>query len=186
MMGMTDEEYQACLSSLGLLEGEQIRLQYVCKKITLNNFGSPVAIHKGLLVFTDDNMTFMQQEGTPSFFRPDRRKGNDYGQAIRVPIESVSGVVMAGGFLQISVGVNGITEQHIFGGFQSETLDRNWGHQVRNEVERTLKEVREERRRLAQQALSQGTVPSMVFCKFCGVKNKADQPKCSSCGAPLS
>ena len=125
-------------------------------------------------MFTNDNMIFMQQEGWRS---------KNYGQAIRVPIESISGIV-AGGSMEISVGVNGITEHHIFLTFWNDS-GRIEREQVRAEIESVLKEVREERKRLARQALSQGTVPAMVFCRFCGLKNKSSEPKCSSCGAAL-
>ncbi|MGD0477269.1 MAG: hypothetical protein ABSB29_03770 [Nitrososphaerales archaeon] len=181
MRGMKDDEYQACLSSLGLLEGELIRLQYTCKKVdraqgAFNN-GQPIGLHKGLLVLTNDNMIFLQQEGWRS---------SNYGQALRIPLENISGVSGAGSSsLKVNVGTSGATEGHEFVGLENDS-GKLAGHQVRAEIEGTLKEAREEKKRLAQQALSQGTVPAMVFCKFCGTKNKSDQPKCSSCGATLS
>ena len=58
MKGMDDSEYNSCISNLGILEGEEIKLQYVCFRHTI----SPPSIwdgkqktqtNKGLLVFTN-------------------------------------------------------------------------------------------------------------------------------------
>jgi hypothetical protein len=186
MKGMKDEEYQSALNGLGLLEGEEIRLQYICKKITDQRgvtttsmmFGtqSVPQINKGLLVFTNDNMIFMQQEGAWS---------KNYGQALRIPLEQISGIVISGGFLQIGVGVSGVAQQHKFGAFENDS-GKPKGHEVRAEMETILTQAREEKKRIAQEALAKGAAPAMVFCRFCGTKNKPDQPKCTSCGATLT
>jgi hypothetical protein len=132
---------------------------------------------KGLLVFTNDNMVFMQQEGTWS---------SNYAQALRVPLENISGVVSGGTMIthiRVLVGVGGSSEQHEFATFQSAGKPI---HMVRSDIENLLKEFRQERKRLAQEAITRGTVPTMIFCKFCGTRNKADQSHCGSCGAPLT
>jgi len=181
--GMTDSEYQACMNGLGLLEGEEIRLQYVC----FRHLASPPSLwdgkrrresKKGLLVFTHDDMIFMQQEGAWS---------SNYGQALRFPVEQVSGVVSGGTLIKhirVLVGTSGSSEQHEFINFES-TYGEQSIHEVRREIEKLLKGVRQEKKRLAQEALARGTIPAMIFCKFCGTRNKSDRSHCANCGAPL-
>jgi len=184
MKGMNDSEYEACVENLGLLEGEQIKLQYVCHRQVI----SPPSLwdgqrknesKKGLLVFTNDNMIFMQQEGGWS---------SDYAQALRIPIEQIIGVVSGGTFIQhirIQIGGSGASELHEFINFTS-TYGQQQIREVRADIEKLLKESREEKKRLAQEAMSKGTMPTMIFCKFCGARNKSDQTKCANCGAILN
>ena len=180
---MKDSEYQTCMDNLGLLEGEEIRLQYVCFRhiltpSILDKKGRWVN-KKGLLVFTNDNMIFMQQEGAWS---------SNYSQALRFPLEQISGIVSGGKLvkhIRISVGVSGSSEQHEFINFVS-TYGEQSIHEVRNDIQNLLKEVREEKKRLALEALSTGTVPEMIFCKYCGARNKADRSQCANCGAVLT
>jgi len=184
MKGMDDSEYNSCISNLGILEGEEIKLQYVCFRHTI----SPPSIwdgkqktqtNKGLLVFTNDNMVFMQQEGAWK---------SNYAQALRFPLEHISGVVSGGTVIKhirIVVGISGSSEQHEFINFIS-TYGKQQIHEVRADIEKVLKEVREEKKRLAVEAMAKGQVPAMIFCKFCGARNKADQPQCKNCGAPIS
>jgi len=208
MKGMKDSEYEACVRNLGLLEGEEIRLQYLCFRNTTSppsiwDGKSRTEFHKGLLVFTNDNMIFMQQEGAWS---------SSYAQALRVPLENISGVVSGGmvtKHIRILVGVSGSSEQHEFVGFQvvEDKMSKLPGiplldfwklplsqrletlnvpiQDVRAEIEQTLKQSREEKKRLAQEVIAKGTTPTMIFCRYCGARNKADQPKCQSCGALL-
>jgi hypothetical protein len=175
MKGMNDSEYQACINNLGLLEGEEIKLQYVCFRQII--WGGKQGIeNKGLLVFTNDNMIFMQQEGGWS---------SQYAQALRIPLEQISGIVSGGTVIKhirIITGVSGVSQQHEFDNFYGQQQI----HEVRADIENLLKKVREEKKRLAQEALARGTVPAMMFCKFCGTRNKADQSHCSNCGAPLT
>jgi hypothetical protein len=184
MKGMKDSEYQACIDSLGLLEGEQTKLQYVCYR----QMTSPPSFwdgkqksesKKGLLVLTNDNLIFMQQEGAWS---------SNYAQALRIPLEHISGVVSGGALIKhirILVGVSGNPVQHEFINFVS-TYGQQQIHEVRADIEKALKETREEKKRLAQEALSRGATPAMIFCKYCGARNKSDQPKCINCGATLN
>jgi len=179
---MKDSEYESCINNLGLLEGEEIKLQYVCFRHIISppsfwDGKQKIESKKGLLVFTNDNMIFMQQEGAWS---------SNYAQALRIPLEQISGVVSGGTLIphiRILVGVGGASEQHEFVTFQSVLKPI---HEVRADIEKLLKEVRQEKKRLAQEALAKGTVPTMIFCKFCGTRNKADQSHCSNCGAPLT
>jgi hypothetical protein len=133
---------------------------------------------KGLLVFTTDNMIFMQQEG-----------GSDFAQAPRFPLESISGLVTGGILIKnirIAVGVGGASEQHEFAGFQSVITRQQQIQDVRAEIERLLKVSREEKKRLAVEAMQKGTVPTMVFYRFCGSRNKSDNSNCANCGAILT
>ncbi|SRR6266699_1998313 len=164
MEGMSDDEYQDCIANMGLLEGEEPRLQVACRRST-HGF-TP----KGLLVFTSDNMIFMQQEG---------RGSSNYAPALRIGLEHVSGVTVAFASLRIVVGTTG-TEEHRFFHFWGKDV-----REVRSELERVLREARAEKRKLAQVAIAGGTIPRMIFCKFCGARNKSDQTKCSNCGALL-
>lgn len=187
-MGMLDSEYEACIDNLGLLEGEEVKLQYVCfrnvmsppsafRKLLVDNGAARMESKKGLLVFTNDSMLFMQQEGAWS---------ENYAQALRIPLEQISGVVSGGTFIphiRILVGIGGASEQHEFVTFQS--VDKPI-HEVRAGIERLLREARQEKKRLAQEALAKGTLPSMIFCRYCGARNKADHTRCKNCGAVLT
>ena len=106
-------------------------------------------------------------------------------QALRVPLEQISGVVSGGTFIphiRILVGITGTSERHEFTTFQSADKPI---HEVRADIQRLLKEIRQEKKRLAQEALARGTIPAMIFCKFCGTRNKSDRSDCANCGAPL-
>jgi hypothetical protein len=179
--GLKDSEYRACIENLGLLEGEEIRLQYVCLRQFISRpIGAFVTQprteqKKGLLVFTNDNMIFMQQEGMWS---------SNYSQALRFPLESISGVVSGGTLMKhvrILVGAGGVSEEHQFLPFAGQGN----AHEMIGSVQKLLREVREEKKRLALAAVATGSLPAMIFCKFCGARNKADQTRCGNCGALL-
>jgi ribosomal protein L40E len=171
------------IDNLGLLEGEETKLKYPCSRVTISSpsmWDGKVRqeFKKGLLVFTTDNMIFMQQEG-----------GSDFAQALRFPLESISGLVTGGTLIKnirIAVGVGGSSEQHEFAGFQSVITRQQQIQDVRAEIERLLKVSREEKKRLAVEAMAKGTVPTMVFCRFCGARNKSDTSNCANCGAVLT
>jgi hypothetical protein len=139
---MKDAEYSSCLNGLGLLEGEEIKSQYVCRKQTLSarsmfDASQRIEEKKGLLVFTNQNMIFMQQEGSWS---------SNYSQALRIPLENISGMVIGGTFLKhirIRVGTGGYPEEQQF----TEVF---WGKNgmvqvgvVQSEIDMILKEARE-------------------------------------------
>ncbi len=184
MDGMRDSEYESCISNLGLLEGEKVRLEYVCNRSAVAppsvwRDESQVDLKKGLLVFTNDNMIFMQQEG---------RWSSNYAQAIRIPLEQVIGIVSGGKLikhLRTTVGATG-SQQHEFREFRAVTHRNKDIHGIRNEIELLLMDVREERKREAQQAASGEMAPKMVFCKYCGARNRVDQSKCTNCSALLT
>ena len=189
MKWMKDSEYKSCMDNLGLLEGEEVRLQYVCfrnvmsppspiRKLLADDSTPRVETKKGLLVFSNDNVIFMQQEGSWS---------TNYAQALRIPLEQISGVVSGGTLIKhirIRVGTGGVSEQHEFINFVS-TYGQQQIHEVRADIERIQKEAREQKRQLAQEALARGTIPIMIFCKYCGTRNKASQSHCLNCAAPL-
>ncbi len=122
MKGMNDSEYQNCIANLGLLEGEKTRLQVVCRRY----MESPPSIfrkkeqvqkesHKGLLVFTNDNMIFMQQQGAWS---------SNYAQGLRIPLEHITGITAGGALvkhLRVTVGTTG-TEHHEFINFEGRDV----------------------------------------------------------------
>lgn len=179
LSSMKESEYKACTDNLGLLEGEEMKLQFVCSRQTV---GPPSVwdgrrtseLKKGLLVFTTDNMIFKQKEGK-----------SDYSQALRAPLEEIMGISGGGTFikrLRILVGARGSSEYHEFIPFAGQgSID-----EIRCSIEKLSNEVRQEKKRLAQEALAKGTVPQMIFCRFCGTRNKSDQSHCENCGAPLT
>ena len=184
--GMKESEYKACIDNLGLLEGERIQLGYVCFRTIPIPGQSIAASRKGLLVFTNYNMIFMQQEGAWS---------SNYGQALRIPLQEISGVVASGTLskrISIQVGVSGASDLHEFSNFQTthigwhESKPLQQIHEIRADIERMLKENREERTRIAKEATAAGKPPAMIFCKYCGTRNKADEQKCGNCGAILT
>lgn len=170
------------IDNLGLLEGEKTELKYACNRVTISSPSmwdgkSRQELKKGMLVFTNDNMIFMQQEV------------GEFAQALRIPLESISGLVSGGSLIKhikIAVGAGGPSEQHEFANFQSVLARQQQIQDVRAEIERHLKTSREEKKLLAVEAMQKGTVPTMVFCRFCGTKNKSNQPNCANCGAILT
>ncbi len=166
----------------GLPEGEEIKLQYVCYREVIGTdwAGNPrKSSHKGLLVFTNDNLIFMQQEGAWS---------SSYSQALRIPLEYVSGIT-SGGFLVkhvvITTSLEGATRNEFYN--FKRVLDQSMTiEEVRQEIEQLIKKVRVEKKHLAQEALAKGTIPQMIFCKYCGVRNKSDSSFCANCKATLT
>jgi hypothetical protein len=123
-------------------------------------------------------MIFMEKEGLLS---------SRYSQRLRIPIEEVSGISLKriSGFgvlaLRIFVGIGTQSGEYIVSGVEEKRIE-----EVEEEVQRLLTEVRQEKKRLAQEALAKGTTPTMIFCKFCGTRNKSDRSFCVNCGAPLN
>jgi len=181
--GLKDNEYQSCINGLGLLQGEQLILKYICfREIQTILFGKPnIDRKKGLLVFTNDNLIFMQLQG------------NSSSQALRMPLEQIRGVSSLGrrGFLNwsnICFEVDsGITHTFDIWKACEENSDGIDNVQVITEkIQKLLNDTRAEKKRLAKEALAKGAMPAMIFCKFCGARNKADETHCNNCNAPLS
>lgn len=179
LRGMKDSEIKACFDGLGLMDDEKLALTYVCFKQTV---GAPsiwsgqrtVESKKGLLAFTSDNMIFMQQEGSWS---------SNYSQCMRIPLESVSGVSTCGGLvkhIRIAVGSSG-SDFHEFMPIGGGKTD-----EIRRSIEAHLNEVRKVKKRLAQEALAKGVTPQMIFCRFCGTRNRSDESFCANCNAPMT
>lgn len=179
MIGMTESEHQSCINNLGLLEGEKLLLTYTVYRETFSTdiFGKQTTdSRKGLLVFSSDSLIFMQQEGAWS---------DDYSQALRIPLEQISGVDNTGTFikkLRLAVSSAGHTDYHIFVIFGGQGSPA----EIRGSIDKLLKDVRQERKRIAQEALAKGSTPAMIFCKYCGARNKSDQSNCGNCGAILT
>ena len=178
MKGINDSEYQSCISNLGLLEGEEIRLQYICRFVPPVRPNEKRLNLKGLLVFTNDNIIFMEKQGLFN---------SRYSQRVRLPIVEITGIslkrigiigVLA---LRIFVGIGALSGEYMASGFDGKKVE-----EVEEEVQKLLTEVRQEKKRIAQEALAKGKAPAMIFCKFCGTRNKSDKSKCVNCFAPLT
>ena len=139
--GMNDAEYEACLNGLGLAEGEEIKRQYVCRKQTLSASsyvsGSYQTLEgrKGLLVFTNENMVFMQQGLWSS----------NYTLALKTPLANVRRVEKGGTLIQrvsIKVGTGVFSGEHHFDSFHSEK-GLVQAADAKTEIDLTLKEFRE-------------------------------------------
>jgi hypothetical protein len=199
---MKDAEYATCIDGLGLLEGEEVKRQYVCRKQTLSarsmfDASQRLEERKGLLVFTNQNMIFMQQQGAWS---------SNYSQALRIPLENISGIVTGGTLIQhirIRVGAGGFSEEHHFDTFQGENGFMQVGV-VQTEINMVLKEAREYEKRLKERehihvvfdfsALKDemtkgGLVMSAYNCPNCNAM--VDIPEtgkvliCKHCGTPI-
>lgn len=137
---LKDSEYTSCINGLGLLEGETIKLQYYCHRQVISNPSmwdgkQRMESHKGLLVFSDDNMIFMQQEGNFS---------SDYAQALRISIGSIAGLVTGGSLIKhirFTIGVAGASQQYEFSLFQGIQMGNDIIG-VREEIEKHLKQAR--------------------------------------------
>lgn len=143
---MKDTEYEYCLSGLGLLAGEEIKLQYVCYRQALKVASTFLAtqqqaeLNKGLLVFTNRNMIFMQQDG---FF------SSNYSQALRVPLENIRGMVVGGMItkhIRMSIGTSGFSQEEHFTAFQENTGLAPIEN-IKKSIEQALKEAREQIRK---------------------------------------
>jgi ribosomal protein L40E len=184
---MKESEYKSCIDALGLLEGEEKRLQHVCYRgiVAVGWDGKPQKKeYKGLLVFTNDNMIFMQQVG----FRSD-----SYTQALRIPLEQIAGMSYGKGLVLqhiiVSVGTAGVSQTHqftIWKGCEEHSGGIDDAKLITQKIQDHLKSIREEKRKIAEQAIAKGTLPTMVFCRYCGARNKSEQTKCVNCGALLS
>ena len=184
---MKDSEHKACIDGLGLLEGEKKELQYVCNKEVVSTGwdGKPKKEQKkGLLVFTSENMIFMQQVGFRS---------SNYTQAMRIPLAQIAGISYGRGlilkYIEFSVGTSGASQKYkfiIWKGCEEHSNKADDPRLITQQIQNHLNKVREEKKRLAQEALAKGTLPQMIFCKYCGARNKADQTRCVNCGALLT
>lgn len=183
---MKDSEYKACIDGLGLLEGEEIEMQYVCaREIVSSGWGGKPKKEqkKGLLVFTNENMIFMQQVGFRS---------SNYTQALRFPLEQIAGISYGRGlilkYIDFLVGTSGASQKHrfiIWKGCEEHSNKTDDARLITQQIQNHLNKMREERKKLAKEALAKGTLPPMIFCKYCGARNKADQTRCVNCGAIL-
>jgi len=182
---MKESEYKTCIDGLGLLQGEEVKLHYVCFRdiVTTGWDGKPKKEQKkGLLVLTNDNLIFMQQDGAWS---------SNYSQALRIPLEQIVGISCGGHIIKnISFEVgSGASQTHTFAIWKgceehSDIIDD--AQLILQKIQNLLNVVREEKKRLAQEALAKGTLPAMIFCKYCGARNKAGQSHCANCGAVLT
>ena len=54
------------------------------------------------------------------------------------------------------------------------------------EAEKAYAIIRENIIKFQTAALTKATIPEMIFCKFCGAKNKPEDTRCVNCGAVLT
>ena len=181
-MKLNKKQYDACTQNLGLLEGEEIRLEYHCyrrEKYHSFSLGSEQEKpYRGLLVFTNNNMIFMDVVKRGLL-------GRDYGaaQSIRVPLEQIIGISTGGTMikhLKVRTQSQEFKFEHVF-----RKGKRTKINDVVADVQSLLKEVREEKKKISEQVLAGTLIPKVVYCKFCGAKNKADASFCANCNAPL-
>jgi len=175
MKGISDKDYQKCVGNLGTLEGETIRLEYVCNyttwvKSALADSGQKPENHKGLLVLTNDNLIYMQKEGVFNA---------RYGQALHLPLERILGTYI-GGTLIKHLKIKTDIEELRFGLFKNAKVQ-----EAREAIEKLLKTAREEKKKIALEARDQGKMPAMIFCKYCGARNKATETHCKNCAGLL-
>jgi len=175
MKGISDKDYQKCMDNLGLLEGETNRLEYVCilntwVKSAFADTGQKPENHKGLLVFTNDNLIFMQKEGVFNA---------QYGQGLRIPLENIRGTYVSGTLIK-RLRIKTDMEELQFSLFKNAKVQ-----EAREAIEKLLKTVREEKKKIAIEAREQGKMPAMIFCKYCGARNKATESQCKNCGGLL-
>ena len=120
----------------------------------------------------------MQQDGTMS------------SQALRIPLEQIIGISCGGRFLKhINFEVAGQPLGYAFDVWKlcEENSDGIDDVQlITQKVQSLLNTSRAEKKRLAQEAFAIGKLPTVIFCKFCGARNKADQSLCANCGAVLT
>ena len=53
-------------------------------------------------------------------------------------------------------------------------------------IQEVITRSREDKKRHAQNAIANEAVPQMVFCKYCGARNKFDATNCLNCGGKLT
>jgi hypothetical protein len=181
---LNPSEYKTCVDGLGLLTGEELRLQYVCfREILATTWdGKPKKEQKkGLLCLTNDNLIFMQQQGAWS---------SNYSQALRIPLEQIVGMSCGGHLIKhitFEIGIGAI-QSHTFGiwkGCEEHSEGIDDAQDIMQRIQNLLNITRAEKKRIVQETLLKGALPVMIFCRYCGGRNKADQTKCSNCGALL-
>lgn len=181
-MKLNKKQYEACIQNLGLLEGEEVRLHYHCyrrEKYYSYTLGSKQEKpYLGLLVFTNDNMIFMDVVKHGVFSR-----NYSASQSIRVPLEQITGL-STGGTMIKHLKVHTADQEFKFEYVWREGK-RTPIHDVVSEIQDLLKKARDEKKKVAEQVLAGTLAPKFVYCKYCGAKNKADASLCVNCNALL-
>jgi ribosomal protein L40E len=183
MKGLTDSEYRACMDNLGLLEGEKKELEYLIEGVIIGRGDGSELEHlfqgfingsidssktktlkKGLLVFTDINLIFIQQE--------------DYLRLV-VPLDQLGGM---GCFIHkdhYAIGVVTV-DGYKYGFDLCRTEDSSFiQNPSPNELSKQIQKFGMEQKRLAKEA-------PVKICKYCSARNKIDQSRCVNCGALLT
>jgi len=180
---MLDSEYKACMDNLGLLEGEKKELEYLIQEVIIgrgdgsrleyliqefinghSDSSKITTLKNGLLVFTNINLIFIQQE--------------DY-QRLVVPLDQLGGM---GGFIYKDQSVIGVVtvDGYEYGFLLWRTENSSVvQNPSQNELSKQIQKFGMEQKRLAKEA-------PVKICKYCGARNKIDQSRCVSCGAALT
>jgi len=176
---IVEQSLEKCSESItqNLVEDEEIRLQFRCHRIVAET-GTPGLVHSrifsnGLLAFTNYDMIFMEAESSV--------RGIGCHQYLRVPLDAITGISRGTLFEDLKISTSTSPQPQTF------SLGKGTNAAgITDAIEKLLNEVRQERKRLAKAALVKDAMPVMIFCKFCGARNKPDRSSCERCGAPLT
>jgi len=171
------------MDNLGLLEGEKKELEYLIQEVVIgrgdgsrleyliqefineHSDSSEIRMLKsGLLVFTNINSIFIQQE--------------DYLRLV-VPLDQLAGI---GGFTYKDQSVIGVVtvDGYEYGFLLWRTENSSVVQNPSlNELSKQIQKFGMEQKRLAKEA-------PVKICKYCGARNKIDQSRCVNCGATLT
>lgn len=148
---------------------------------------------KGLLVITNKNLLFQQQEGIFT---------KHFHTALRIPLTQIHGITSGGTFtkhIKVLAGIGGSLTEHEFNNFVETGKSI---HELRSEIENDITEAREEqeeekkRERLhilldfsfLRDCLEKGgLLVQNIQCPHCGapieMPNSGDHVKCEHCGS---
>lgn len=181
MKAMDCTEYAACMDNLGLLEGEKKELEYIIAGAIIGrgdgselgplfqrfidgsiDSDKTATLKNGLLVFTNVNLIFIQQE--------------DYLRLV-VLLDQLSGMGCFAYGDHFAIGV--VTVDGYEYAFDLYRTEVSSGRTYYNEVSRQIQKFGMEQKRLAREGIA-------AICEYCGARNKVNQSSCLNCGAPLT
>ena len=178
------------LDSIHLLGGEKIEKLHVCYRLYK---GGMLESKKGLLVITNKNLLFQQQEGILT---------KHFHTALRIPLTQIHGITSGGTLtrhIKVLAGIGGSLAEHEFNNFV-ETGKSN--HELRSEIENDITEAREEQEEkekrervhilldfafLRDFLKKGGLLVQNIQCPRCSapieMPNSGDHVKCEHCGS---
>ena len=180
---ISDSEHKACMDNLGLLEGEKKELEYLIQEVIIGRGdGSRLeyliqefvnghsdsskinTLENGLLVFTNINLIFIQQEDYLRLVVPLTQLGGM--GCFRYKDHSTIGVVT----------VDGYEYGFLLWRTENSSVVQN---PSQNELSKQIQKFGMEQKRLANEA-------PVKTCKYCGAENRIDLFRCVNCGALLT